>query len=161
MIDAVVTPPAKNRPARNKRRDIPPDLLEEILLRLPMKSLFRFSSASKSWNSMILGSCFVNRYRGRQMIVFKPEMDGHLRNASVCPLSSVSPKNPLRRAFRGETISRRLVRRSLVRSSQELFDSMEPFVPNIPETSGTMASAMVKASAVVGSLPVRIRVRFR
>lgn len=48
---------------------IPAELIEQILLKLPIKSLFRFSTVSKSWNSMILGREFTRKYRGPEMMV--------------------------------------------------------------------------------------------
>ncbi|KAK6914261.1 F-box domain [Dillenia turbinata] len=42
--------------------NIPGDILADVLLRLPVKSLFRFKCVSKSWNSLISDSRFINSY---------------------------------------------------------------------------------------------------
>ncbi|CAN1289233.1 F-box/kelch-repeat protein At3g06240 [Linum perenne] len=44
--------------------NIPRDVLTEILLRLPVKSLLRFRSVSHSWNSLISSPAFVSLYSG-------------------------------------------------------------------------------------------------
>ncbi|XP_016476971.1 F-box/kelch-repeat protein At3g06240-like [Nicotiana tabacum] len=40
----------------------PPDLLIEILLKLPVKSLLRFRAVSKSWNSLISSPAFISTH---------------------------------------------------------------------------------------------------
>lgn len=42
-------------------KHIPEDVVEEILLRLPCKSLARFKCVSKSWCAMIRGRSFINK----------------------------------------------------------------------------------------------------
>ena len=44
------------------RYDVPEVLVEEILLRLPPKSLLRLKSVCKSWNTLISGQYFVNKH---------------------------------------------------------------------------------------------------
>ncbi|CAN0927041.1 F-box/kelch-repeat protein At3g06240 [Linum grandiflorum] len=46
---------------------IPQDVLTRIFLRLPVKSLIRFRSVSKSWNSIISSPVFVSLYSGHHL----------------------------------------------------------------------------------------------
>lgn len=75
---------------KTKRR-IPPEIVDEILLNLPVKSLLRFSSVSKPWNSAIFGSGFGERYRGRERIVLESGGGSFYRTASTCLVSSIIP----------------------------------------------------------------------
>ncbi|KAH6834197.1 hypothetical protein C2S53_020484 [Perilla frutescens var. hirtella] len=76
---------------------IPPEIVEEILLNLPLKSLLRFSTVSKSWKSMIFDLGFITRHRtraalpGRERVLISHEPSGYLTPAaSTFPLSSIS-----------------------------------------------------------------------
>ncbi|KAH6769668.1 hypothetical protein C2S52_014471 [Perilla frutescens var. hirtella] len=64
--------------------NLPAEIVEEILLNLPLKSLHRFTSVSNAWKSMISESGFVKRYRGRERIFFT------FRSSLV---SSISPSS--------------------------------------------------------------------
>ncbi|KAK6141196.1 hypothetical protein DH2020_022771 [Rehmannia glutinosa] len=44
------------------RRRIPPEIVEEILCKLPVMSLNRFRCVSKSWQSLISDHCFVRKH---------------------------------------------------------------------------------------------------
>ncbi|KAL2931427.1 hypothetical protein RDABS01_036837 [Bienertia sinuspersici] len=46
----------------------PPEIEEEILLRLPAKSLQRFSCVCKSWHSIIISSSFISSYNQRSSL---------------------------------------------------------------------------------------------
>ncbi|KAJ0449761.1 putative F-box domain-containing protein [Helianthus annuus] len=46
--------------------NVPFEIQEEIIKRLPVKSLIRFRSVSKSWNSLIGSSNFITHYRSQQ-----------------------------------------------------------------------------------------------
>ncbi|KAJ0818201.1 putative F-box domain-containing protein [Helianthus annuus] len=43
--------------------NVPFEIQEEIIKRLPVKSLIRFRSVSKSWKSLIDSSNFITHYR--------------------------------------------------------------------------------------------------
>ncbi|KAH6776131.1 hypothetical protein C2S52_013692 [Perilla frutescens var. hirtella] len=94
MDAASFTPPQQTEKA-TKIRHIPAEIIEEILLNLPLKSLVRFCSVSKSWNSMILGSLmFVKRYRGRERVVMNHY--GSYDNRFICcPLPSILSDDPI------------------------------------------------------------------
>ncbi|CAH2045508.1 unnamed protein product [Thlaspi arvense] len=49
------------------------DLLDEVMLRLPVKSLARFQTVSKHWRRMITSKFFMDRRRGRISYVDDPE----------------------------------------------------------------------------------------
>ncbi|MFS8014186.1 putative F-box domain-containing protein [Helianthus anomalus] len=46
--------------------NVPFEIQEEIIKRIPVKSLIRFRSVSKSWNSLIDSSSFITHYRSHQ-----------------------------------------------------------------------------------------------
>ncbi|KAF5803868.1 putative F-box domain-containing protein [Helianthus annuus] len=46
--------------------DIPIEIQEEIMKRLPVKSLIQFRSVCKAWKSLIDGSDFIKHYSGQQ-----------------------------------------------------------------------------------------------
>lgn len=48
--------------AKAQNRQLPHDLVEEIFVRLPVKSLFRFRSISKLWRSTIMSRYFGERH---------------------------------------------------------------------------------------------------
>ncbi|KAJ0449535.1 putative F-box domain-containing protein [Helianthus annuus] len=45
--------------------NVPFEIQEEIIKRLPVKSLIRFRSVSKSWKSLIDSSNFITHYRSQ------------------------------------------------------------------------------------------------
>lgn len=45
-----------------KKNRVPEDVLIDILIALPIKSLLRFRSLSKSWNSVISDKDFISAY---------------------------------------------------------------------------------------------------
>lgn len=55
-----------------ERGYIPDWLLEEVLLRLPLKCVFRLKCVSKQWLSLILAPFFVNLYISRVSLSHKP-----------------------------------------------------------------------------------------
>ncbi|KAH6834095.1 hypothetical protein C2S53_013882 [Perilla frutescens var. hirtella] len=88
-------PPQQTKRA-TKNRHIPMDTVEEILLNLSVKSLLRFSSVSKSWNSMIFEPRFIKKYHGRErFIVLNPFSYDNIINFRSCPLSTVFSDNPI------------------------------------------------------------------
>ncbi|KAH6764701.1 hypothetical protein C2S51_015950 [Perilla frutescens var. frutescens] len=95
--------PEQKSPAIKNRLHMPADLVEEILFRLPMKSVVRFSIVSKSWNSMIFGSSFVKRFRGRKRVVWRPQGFDNFSDALICPLSSISSPLQYHNPFDGAT----------------------------------------------------------
>ncbi|KAL1191577.1 F-box/kelch-repeat protein [Cardamine amara subsp. amara] len=48
--------------------DLVPDVVEEILLRLPLKSILKFKTVSKQWRSILESRCFGEK---RRMIMKK------------------------------------------------------------------------------------------
>ncbi|KAH6764703.1 hypothetical protein C2S51_015952 [Perilla frutescens var. frutescens] len=72
---------------------IPAEMVEKILLNLPVKSLLRFSSVSKSWFSRVFDSSFIKKYHGREIIVFNSISSDHVNDVSSCPLSSILSDN--------------------------------------------------------------------
>ncbi|KAH6764722.1 hypothetical protein C2S51_015971 [Perilla frutescens var. frutescens] len=87
-MNTALAPPAQRRKSNIGR--VPPEILELILLNLPMKSLVRFSTVSKPWNSMIFGSRFVRIHKsraaldGREMIVtISSSLDNLINAASL------------------------------------------------------------------------------
>ncbi|XP_074318881.1 F-box protein CPR1-like [Silene latifolia] len=66
----------RRRRRRRRRRSLPDDIIMEILSRLPVKTLLRFKSASKSLLNLIISPEFVKLHLGRSLI----------RNASVALL---------------------------------------------------------------------------
>ncbi|KAH6796017.1 hypothetical protein C2S51_037003 [Perilla frutescens var. frutescens] len=100
-MNTALAPPAHRRKSNIGR--VPPEILEQILLNLPMKSLVRFSTVSKPWNSMIFGSRFVRIHKsraaldGREMIVTIPSSLGYLITAEslICPISLTSSERPI------------------------------------------------------------------
>ncbi|KAL3515699.1 hypothetical protein ACH5RR_022601 [Cinchona calisaya] len=54
---------SRGLPNNSNRRVFPDELLWEILLRLPIKSLMKFKCVSKLWRSIILNPLFANAYR--------------------------------------------------------------------------------------------------
>lgn len=87
-------PPPEKRMRATSHRLIPPEIVEKILTNLPVKSLLRFSSVSRSWNSTISDSAFVKRYRGRgrQRIVLV--RGGGFSGRASCLVSSISSSHP-------------------------------------------------------------------
>ncbi|KAL8166322.1 hypothetical protein V2J09_007821 [Rumex salicifolius] len=75
------TPPEKKqRTAASDNRYIPEELRDEILLRLPAKSVVRFKSVSKKWQSRLESNSFIDLYNLRssssnypQQIVYSPD----------------------------------------------------------------------------------------
>ncbi|KAJ0828768.1 putative F-box domain-containing protein [Helianthus annuus] len=55
--------------------NVPFEIQEEIIKRLPVKSLIRFRSVSKSWKSLIDSSNFITHYRNR--VQLPPPVDQH------------------------------------------------------------------------------------
>ncbi|KAH6763992.1 hypothetical protein C2S51_015241 [Perilla frutescens var. frutescens] len=74
---------------------IPVEIVEEILFNLPLKSLLRFSSVSKSWNSMIFESGFIKRFRSRAAASRERIVLGEsvFEGCSTRLLSSISSNN--------------------------------------------------------------------
>ncbi|KAM3340851.1 hypothetical protein P3S68_028486 [Capsicum galapagoense] len=56
--------------------DIPPEVIDEILSRLPVKSLLRFKCVSKSFKSLIDSPKFIQAHLKQQSL--KPNSDGKL-----------------------------------------------------------------------------------
>lgn len=56
------------------RRFIPEELIWEILIRVPVKSLMRFKCVSRRWRSFILNPIFARAYRGgfKGLLLSKP-----------------------------------------------------------------------------------------
>lgn len=88
---------ASSLPEQNRTcRYIPSELVEEILVRLPVKSLLRFSTVSKSWNLIISDPQFIGKHRsaaalpGRERILVSHSTHGSLIPSSTLPLSSIS-----------------------------------------------------------------------
>ncbi|KAH6834196.1 hypothetical protein C2S53_020483 [Perilla frutescens var. hirtella] len=62
---------ASTPPEQERRRCcvcVPSEIVEEVPLNLPVKSLLRFCKVSKSWNSMIFDARFIRRQRSRAAI---------------------------------------------------------------------------------------------
>lgn len=78
--------------------EIPLDIAEEIMLNLPVKSLVRFSSASKSWNSLIFDAGFIRKHKNRaarlnrHRIVINPD---YVDTTSFCAIASISSDKPM------------------------------------------------------------------
>ncbi|KAH6764724.1 hypothetical protein C2S51_015973 [Perilla frutescens var. frutescens] len=82
----------------SNNRHIPLEIVEEILLNLPLKSVLRFSTVSEAWNSIVSDLGFIKRYRGREKIALmstSPSLtsfhDPSL--SSISSLSSFTPKD--------------------------------------------------------------------
>ncbi|CAA7027169.1 unnamed protein product [Microthlaspi erraticum] len=76
------------------RDHIPEDILLQILLRLPAKSLGRFVSVSKSWETIIRGRDFIRLFSSpsRFLLAFNSELKGYQENWSFFSRSTlVSP----------------------------------------------------------------------
>lgn len=73
--------------------EIPPDLVTEILLRLPSKSLMRFKCVSKDWSSLISCRYFSHLFTVRRQQ--KPRLYMYLvaKDNQRVLLSSTSPDN--------------------------------------------------------------------
>ncbi|KAL5721602.1 hypothetical protein ACHQM5_005225 [Ranunculus cassubicifolius] len=56
----------EKRDLRKKTRLLPNELIEEILLRLPVKSIKRFQSVCPAWKTLILNPIFVKSYGERR-----------------------------------------------------------------------------------------------
>ncbi|XP_028787815.1 F-box/kelch-repeat protein At3g23880-like [Neltuma alba] len=50
---------------------VPKDLMEEIFVRLPVKSLLRFKCVAKSWYALITDPCFIARHLERSRSISK------------------------------------------------------------------------------------------
>lgn len=61
--------PAQETKKATNNRHIQPETLEKILLNLAVKSLLRFSSVSKPWNSLIFGPEFIRKHRRQRIIL--------------------------------------------------------------------------------------------
>uniref|UniRef100_A0A1J3DEE7 Putative F-box protein n=1 Tax=Noccaea caerulescens TaxID=107243 RepID=A0A1J3DEE7_NOCCA len=82
---------------------LPSDLLEEILLRVPVSSLVRFQMASRVWKSLFSGSSFINKHlkRGEKWFV-------HVRLSEVWVVENADKTCPRYRKIRdfdGELIN--------------------------------------------------------
>lgn len=98
-MDATSISPQQNQRTRSRSsHKIPTEIVEEILLNLPVKSLVRFSSVSKSWNSSIFDARFIRKHKNRaaflsrHRIVINPDYDN---TASFCAISPISSDNPI------------------------------------------------------------------
>ncbi|CAA0833038.1 F-box protein CPR30 [Striga hermonthica] len=67
---------------RIKALDLPPEITMEILLRLPVKSLLRFRSVSKSWLALISSSQFIKAHLG--ISASSPTMANHRLMLTIC-----------------------------------------------------------------------------
>ncbi|KAJ0691622.1 putative F-box domain-containing protein [Helianthus annuus] len=65
--------------------NVPFEIQEEIIKRLPVKSLIRFRSVSKSWKSLIDSSDFITHYRSQQqhLLVYNDQYDSDPNCVSI------------------------------------------------------------------------------
>ncbi|KAJ0691628.1 putative F-box domain-containing protein [Helianthus annuus] len=65
--------------------NVPFEIQEEIIKRLPVKSLIRFQSVSKSWKSLIESSDFITHYRSDQqhLLVYLPRYGSEQNYVSI------------------------------------------------------------------------------
>lgn len=87
---------------KNDPVSIPDDLVLQILIRLPVKSLLRFRSVCKSWKFMVSDPWFVDAHRSRSattLLISFPEIrrfnffcvkDGEVSELSQPPLCNIS-----------------------------------------------------------------------
>ncbi|XP_012843127.1 PREDICTED: putative F-box protein At3g51171 [Erythranthe guttata] len=66
------------------KSDLPPEIIEIILSKLSVKSLLRFKSVSKSWNTMITDPVFVQNH-------VKKSTESNSHNLILCRASQTSP----------------------------------------------------------------------
>ncbi|CAA7027068.1 unnamed protein product [Microthlaspi erraticum] len=66
------------------RDEIPEDILLQILLRLPAKSLGRFVSVSKSWARIIRGQDFIRLFSSRPCATKQPRFLLAFTNEDKC-----------------------------------------------------------------------------
>ncbi|KAL4379628.1 hypothetical protein GQ457_02G034880 [Hibiscus cannabinus] len=53
---------SSTRRLRQKDHGVPHDLIEDILVKLPVKSLVRFKYVSEQWFRLITDLCFIDRH---------------------------------------------------------------------------------------------------
>ncbi|BFG28950.1 F-box/kelch-repeat protein [Prunus yedoensis var. nudiflora] len=63
----------------------PEEVIHEILLRLPIKSLIKFRAVCKSWWSLIKSSTFINTHLSRRTAQSSNQNDGHLLLLNALP----------------------------------------------------------------------------
>lgn len=84
------TPPPEPATEAPAKFNIPPEIIEEILSKLPQKSLLRFSCVSPSWNSIITSPHFAAK-RGRETAVINDNsFYFDVRDAFYSSLSTLS-----------------------------------------------------------------------
>ncbi|XP_006306002.2 F-box protein At1g48060 isoform X2 [Capsella rubella] len=80
----------RSKPSSSSSLSIPLDLTSEIFLRLPAKSVVRFSCVSKLWSSITTEPYFTNAFETRPNLLFFFKEDNRLFVVTVPPLN----KNP-------------------------------------------------------------------
>lgn len=72
---------------RREDQEVPYDIVEEILLRLPIESIVRFKFVSKQWRSNIESLCFKERhfrFSSSPQIVFASTKHQHFEFRTLC-----------------------------------------------------------------------------
>ncbi|KAL6500890.1 hypothetical protein OROHE_025087 [Orobanche hederae] len=108
--------------------NIPLEIIEEMMLNLPVKSLARFSTVSKSWYSSIFDAGFIRKHKylaaslGRHKIVINPDYGN---TTSFCAISPISLDKPI-----GVVIQPRMAGNAAICS----ISSMCPYKPAVDAT---------------------------
>ncbi|XP_074267386.1 F-box protein CPR1-like [Silene latifolia] len=84
-----------NRRRRRRRRSLPDDIIMEILSRLPVKTLLRFKSASKSLLNLIISPEFVKLHLRRSLIRNSSFTLLHWGEASLAYFDFDHPQRPV------------------------------------------------------------------
>ncbi|VVA96777.1 unnamed protein product [Arabis nemorensis] len=72
--------------------DIAPDLVKEILLRLPLKSLVKFKTVSKEWRSILESKSFIEMHLNFQKYVKRRQKILAAYNCDCCDRPNLPPE---------------------------------------------------------------------
>nr|GEX12368.1 hypothetical protein [Tanacetum cinerariifolium] len=114
--------------------NIPFEIQQEILKRLPVKSLIQFRSVSKPWKSLIDSSAFIHNYQHTQLHHHIPIRDDFKKNYVSVADDDTFPNQKV--SMLVPVSSKRLYYRILLGSSQGLFclKSVDILVPDLLHT---------------------------
>ena len=88
---------------RNKTIELSPDIIEEILIRLPIKSLLRFRCVCKEWKSLIGKNNFIKAHMNRA-ISDLVEDDHFIRHLNITTTTPICQNADLFGRYRGLSI---------------------------------------------------------